>query len=68
MKVQDILFEKMYQNNENRLRELKKYLKNTDSNGEWSLCLGAGVSISAGLPDWYGLLARITAQIIPDEI
>ena len=68
MKVQDILFEQMYRNNEARLNRLKNNLEREDSESEWALCLGAGISISAGLPDWYGLLAKMTAQIIPDEM
>lgn len=43
-------------------KELKENLKEKGSN--WMLCLGAGVGISVGLPDWYGLLAKITAQTI----
>ena len=29
------------------------------------MCLGAGVSISVGLPNWYKLLAQISARILP---
>lgn len=72
MKVNDILFEKMAEANRTRLEKMKKSLRRDelknrsgkdDLSNEWALCLGAGVSISAGLPDWYGLLAKMTAQI-----
>ena len=68
MKVREILFEQINKINEARLDKIKDHLKGKDSDEEWALCLGAGISISAGLPDWYGLLARMTAQIIPDEM
>lgn len=77
MKVDDILFEDIGKANRDRLKTLKLNLcgdKSKDSSGkadqhnEWALCLGAGVSISAGLPDWYGLLARMTAQIFPTGV
>lgn len=67
MKVKDILFEEIWEENKKRLNNLKKSIGKIDRNNEWVLCLGAGVSISAGLPDWHGLLARMTAEIIPNE-
>ena len=54
MKVQDILFDEIAEKNKALLRKLKSEIKED----EWILCLGAGVSIGAGLPNWYGLLAR----------
>lgn len=77
MKVDDILFEDIGKANRARLKTLKLNLcrdKSKDSAGkadrhnEWALCLGAGVSVSAGLLDWYGLLARMTAQIFPTGV
>lgn len=65
MKVRDVLFKQIHDRNKAMSNDLQKQLKT--SCNEWVLCLGAGVSISAGLPDWYGLLARITAQILPTE-
>lgn len=67
MKVKDILFTQIYKRNEKMLTDLKERLDDQKSGNEWVLCLGAGVSISVGLPDWYGLLARITAQLLPNE-
>lgn len=68
MKVQDILYKEMFEINIEKLDSLKKSLTDRPPAKEWVLCLGAGVSISAGLPDWYGLLARMTAQIMPTPI
>ena len=64
MKVQDILFDEIAEKNKALLRKLKSEIKED----EWILCLGAGVSIGAGLPNWYGLLARITARLLPLEM
>lgn len=63
MKIEDILFENAAAENKERLEKLKKDIKKD----EWAFCLGAGASISAGLPDWYTLLAKITAQILEIE-
>ena len=61
MKTEDILFEPVWKESQDQINALKQALKN----GNWILCLGAGVSISAGLPNWYGLLAKITARLLP---
>ena len=45
MKVQDILSEQMYRNNEARLNRLKNNLEREDSESEWALCLAAGIGI-----------------------
>lgn len=67
MKTEDILFLNTYEENKKVLDELKIKISDNNNSDEWMLCLGAGVSMSAGLPNWYGLLARITAQIISSE-
>lgn len=67
MKVKDILFDPVYMENKKKLEELASRVSGSEREREWVLCLGAGVSISAGLPDWYGLLAKMTAQIMPSE-
>lgn len=64
MKTKDILFPNVYCSNRDSLEDLKKAL----TKGEWMLCLGAGVSISAGLPTWYSLIGQLTAQILPIEV
>lgn len=64
MKTQNILSPNVYNANRHALKELKDSLPNR----EWMMCLGAGVSISAGLPNWYGLIALLTAQLIPIDI
>lgn len=64
MKVQEILFEEVQAFNKEKLEKLKKGLS---KKGDWAFCLGAGVSISMGLPNWYGLIAKMTAQILEIE-
>lgn len=64
MKVQEILFEEVQACNKRKLEKLKEGLL---KEGDWVFCLGAGVSISMGLPNWYGLLAKMTAQILEIE-
>ena len=64
MKTEDILFPNVYRTNKQRLEKLKNSLKE----GEWMLCLGAGVSISVGLPNWYKLIAQLTARLLPIEV
>lgn len=65
MMVSDVLFPEMDSENQNNLKKLKEELQKKRKKETWMLCLGAGVSISAGLPNWYGLLAKITAQTLP---
>ena len=63
MKTKDILFSQVVKENHENLVELKEKLKRDHEN--WMMCLGAGVSISVGLPNWYKLLAKISARIFP---
>lgn len=63
MKTKDILFSNVYKENQENLKYLKNKLNEKQKN--WVLCLGAGVSISVGLPNWYELLAKISARILP---
>lgn len=63
MKTKDILFSQVAEENQKNLEELKNKLNKNQKN--WMLCLGAGVSISVGLPNWYKLLAKISARIFP---
>lgn len=63
MKIEEILFEQVTKENKDRLEELKAKLNSQQ--GNWMMCLGAGVSISVGLPNWYKLLAQISARILP---
>lgn len=68
MKVQEILFSEMAKKNAKNLNILKEKLNACSSKGnpdDWILCLGAGVSISVGLPSWYGLLGKISAEVLP---
>lgn len=68
MKIQDILFTDMAKENAENLKMLKKKLNESspqNKQDDWILCLGAGVSISVGLPNWYGLIGKISAEILP---
>ena len=75
MKVKDILLKNVKDKNDKKLEQLKNRLTAEENNEEkdsgqrkkteWMLCLGAGVSISVGLPNWYKLLATVTAQLLP---
>ena len=64
MKVREILFA----NAENENREVWNELCTKLQTELWMLCLGAGISISAGLPDWHKLLAKIIGHILSMEI
>ena len=61
MKIKEILFPDMNAKNDENLEKLREQLNSDD----WILCLGAGVSISVGLPNWYGLIGKISAEMIP---
>ena len=64
MKVREILFA----NAERENREVWNELCTKLQTELWMLCLGAGISISAGLPDWHKLLAKIIGHILSMEI
>ena len=63
MKTEKILFPQVADENQKNWAELKAKLGEKEKS--WMMCLGAGVSISAGLPNWYKLLAQISARILP---
>ena len=67
MKIEtaSILFPKVAEANREALKQLGKKLRESKKQNEWMLCLGAGVSISAKLPNWPKLLARLSAQMLP---
>ncbi|HIY63835.1 MAG TPA: SIR2 family protein [Candidatus Mediterraneibacter stercoripullorum] len=65
MKLAEVLFPEVYDQNEKKLNDLRYNLAGNTS--DWMLCLGAGVSISVGLPSWYQLIAKINAQLLPLE-
>ena len=60
MKVEKLLFDEVIAWNDSNLQKLKCSLKNN----QYTFCLGAGVSISAGLPDWYTLLSKIVGRLL----
>lgn len=65
MKTKEILFPAVAEENQKNLMELRRRLNKRKSKENWVLCLGAGVSISVGLPNWFKLLAKISARILP---
>lgn len=65
MKLQDILIDKIYDRNRGKIKNLRKKMKESElAESPWVVCLGAGVSISYGLPNWTELLARISGQLL----
>lgn len=65
MRTSEILFSRVEEENRKALENLKQKLHSSAEKNSWILCLGAGVSISVGLPNWYELLAKISAQLLP---
>lgn len=65
MKLQDILIDKIYDRNRENIESLRKKMKESElAESPWVVCLGAGVSISCGLPNWTKLLAMISGQLL----
>ena len=59
-------FNKLIQDIKRKLADNTKNRKGEDrvSEDPYTFCLGAGVSISAGLPDWYTLLSKIAGRLL----
>lgn len=65
MKLQDVIINDIFDLNCKKLEELKERLNNKKIDGtSWAFCLGAGVSISCGLPDWTKLLAMLNGKLL----
>lgn len=65
MKLKDVLIDVMFRRNQRNIDELKSNLNTKEEKEEsWAFCLGAGVSISCGLPDWSKLLAIISGNLL----
>lgn len=65
MKLGSILLTPHYQKNREKQNRLKEALGEKDTKGEsWVFCLGAGVSMSCGLPNWGILLAMLSARML----
>lgn len=62
MKLEDVLLDEIFVLNQENIEGLKKNLGNEKTS--WAFCLGAGVSISCGLPDWSKLLAMISGKLM----
>lgn len=60
MNEEKLLLDEVAELNSGNIEKLKKGLHKD----EWTLCLGAGVSRSAGLPDWYTLLSKMMARLM----
>lgn len=65
MELESVLLTQHDKKNKEKLKQLKKALVEKDIKGEsWAFCLGAGVSISCGLPNWGKLLAMLSARML----
>lgn len=64
MNLADVLFDKIFKINEKNIEILKEKLNQEDEDTSWAFCLGAGVSMSCGFPDWAKLLAMINGKVL----
>lgn len=64
MLVKNLLLDQVYRMNQKNIEDLQKIIHNE----KWTLCLGAGVSKSAGLPNWVELLAKMMARLMFAQI
>ncbi len=59
-KLEDIMVRESFEKNKEMIRQMEEKIKN----GNVSFVLGAGVSISAGFPNWQGLLAEMIGRLL----
>lgn len=64
MNLKDVLLYEIFKLNQQNIEKLKINLNKNEKNVPWAFCLGAGVSISCGLPDWAKLLAMISGKLL----
>lgn len=63
--LDNVIVDDLKQKNQENINQLKEQLQKTNKEeNRWVFCLGAGVSISCGLPDWTKLLAMISGQLL----
>lgn len=60
MQIEQLLLDDVLEWNQTNIKKLKDSLKHN----QYTFCLGAGVSISAGLPDWYTLISKIIGRLL----
>lgn len=64
MNLADVLIDEILKLNQENLKSLKTHLDDNEKKASWAFCLGAGVSISCGFPDWAKLLSMINGKIL----
>ena len=64
IKTNHILYKEIAAENATTYECLKTEVNRNSGKNEWSFCLGAGVSLSCGLPDWSSLLFSMLKDII----
>lgn len=64
MNLADVLIDKILEMNRENFKNLKANLDYNEKNASWVFCLGAGVSMSCGLPGWAKLLAMISGKVL----
>lgn len=60
LEVEDVLGKAVLELNKKNLDNLKKIVETNN----YTFCLGAGVSIAAGLPGWYKLLSKMMGRLL----
>lgn len=60
MQIKQLLLDDVLTRNQKNINKLKDSL----THNQYTFCLGAGVSISAGLPDWYTLISKIIGRLL----
>lgn len=64
----EAVFSKQQENWKEERNKIVDHIKNEYKSGQFSLLLGAGVSSSAGLPDWNTLLNSLFVSLLTSEL